>query len=356
MEYYPRITDRRSPSGPAHWIMPLESISHNGITGLVEGGGLSFPVKMPGKIPETFYGRELAALATGSDKEVIAVSEKCGLLVSPFRRVISAWQQMERVFTQTESPSEGKNRLVRLTADPQVPDLQQILEAIKTIERATDAEADALHDSILLTESWTGDKKNTSGVVVSLSEIRATATRLHEVQKVIRAIGEGVSVSDLSELVDRQELPSFPIQRLRYIEYCLRDSGLLGISLTLVDAEQSVVVDGDYRLEDLEVSVLAGEAETDALRQWNMLSAILDARPKEFATLTEAVAWGLRNLAIENRKWAYCDKCGNVFPLTPGKMRKVKKQQGTYCSDSCRNATAQKRYRERQKHTDPSTH
>jgi hypothetical protein len=354
MEYYPRITDKQNTVEPACWeIMPLENVLHDGILGLMKGSGLSILWQSKADvIPETFYGKELVAFATGSDEEVIALSKEYGLLVSPFRRAISAWQEMDRIFTQADSPSEGGQRIRRLTSDPRIPDLEQILGAIKTIERATDKEVEALHDSIALTDSQRFDEKNRTGIVVSLAEIRATAARLLDAQKVIKAISDGVSVSGLSDLVDKGGLPSFPIQKLRYIEYCLRDSGLFGISLTLEDEQQNMA--NEYDFEDLEISVIDGEAEINALRQWSMLNSIRDARPKEPITFTEAVARGLRNLAIENRKWAQCEKCGNEFPLTAGKLRKVKKPQGTYCSVECRNAASQKRYREKRKLADTS--
>lgn len=321
MNYYPRIFNTQNALNPIPWIVePLEVISHDGILGLMENGRLLNPLgEIISEIPETFYGRELVTLATGTDEEIISVSKSFGLLVSPFSKVVHKGQEAG---------------------------------SAEISGSVTDAERAAICESVSLAQAYEETGGKLTGAVVSLAEIRVVAARLLDALHVIRAIGEGLSASELAERMESGELSNLPIQSLRYIEYCLEGNDLLGISLTLVDEEESMV--NGFDVEELEALSLGEEVEADILCQLPLLRSICWARPKELASLTVAVALGIRNFATDMRRWASCDYCNNEFPLRPGQRRKIKEPRDMFCSHECKNAAEQKKWRDKKKLADLS--
>ena len=359
MNYYPKIKTGQNPFEPPPWVIePIEQVSSGGITGLMEHrDGLSVIERVLNKIPENFYGRELVALATGTDEEIAEVSARLGLLTSPFSKTVRIKQNLDRAYGNRSGVPADPEQFSVLQEDGYTYGYEQVLKAIEITQAATNEEITAIKESILLTQALQDNGNKITGVVVSFSEIRVTAARLLDAVRVIVAISNGASVAEMSEQIEQGLLPNFPVQRLRYIEHCLEGSNLLGISLTLRD-------EADNEPHPLEVDpanhwelAMGGDVqEVDTLRQWNLMHEISNAHPKDRVSFTEALALGIRNLAINRRTWAHCDNCGNEFPLTAGKMRKTKEPHGIYCTTECRNAASQKRYREKLKSTDISTH
>jgi hypothetical protein len=308
------------------------------------------------EIPENFYGRELVTLATGSDEEITKVSEKFGLLTSPFSKTVRIKQYLDRVYGNNEGIPSEPEQLSTLKDDGYIYGYEQVLKTIEITQAATSVEVAAINESILLTQALQDNGDKVVGNVVSFSEIRTTAARLLDAVKVIVAISKGISIAEMSEQIEQGLLPSFPVRRLRYIEHCLEGSHLLGISLTLKDKDNNSPHPYEVDPANFMERYMCGDAkEVEVLRQWNLMYEIESARSKDEVSFVEALALGIRKFAIDKRTWAHCDYCGNEFPLTAGKMRKTKEIYGTYCSIECRNAAAQKRYRERHKLTDTST-
>ncbi|MCL2746425.1 MAG: hypothetical protein FWE48_05000 [Coriobacteriia bacterium] len=341
MEYYPRISDVQRIYEPASWIIePVQEVSHEDISGLMVCKNILDPTENVAKgMSDSFYGKVLSKLATGTDDEIVALSKKCGLLVSPFYRILRTRQKMDNVFISTDGSSIG-DLFTKVVDHQGYPDFNQIVDAIEVME-LDEVKSSGIRESALLTIALKESGVELAGTVVSQTEIRATATQLLDALKVIKVIGneKRFSVSDISKLIDSGGLPPFPIHKLKYIEHCLRYSNLLGIALVLENEKKKKVTDYECDVR----SLMLETTEVDALRQQNLLLEIDQARPKELNTFTEAIALEMRNLAMQNKTWAHCDKCGIEFPLTAGKMRKT--EHGTYCDKKCRNAAAAKRYR-----------
>ena len=359
MDYYPQIATGQNPFEPPSWaIEPIVKVSHSGITGLMEHrDSLSIIENVKKEIPDAFYDKELVVLATGSDEEIAKVSAKFGLLTSPFSKTVRMKQNLDRLFGNRSGIPTTREQFSALQSDGYSYGYEQVMQAIRITQAATGEEVAAINDSILLTQALQDSGDKATGIVVSFSEIRATAARLLDAVKVIIAISKGISIAEMSEQIEHGLLPSFPVQRLRYIEHCLEGSNLLGISLTLKDRDNNSPHPYEVDPANYQELFMWGDAsEVHVLRQWNLMIELSSAHPKDEVSFTEALALGIRNLAINRRTWAHCDHCGNEFPLATGQKRNIKEPRGRYCSAGCRNAASQKRYREKLKSTDTSTH
>jgi hypothetical protein len=167
------------------------------------------------------------------------------------------------------------------------------------------------------------------GMVASFDEIRATAKSLLDAVDVIAKMVSGKSAVEI--IGDS----GIGLDSLDFLSDCLRDIGR---------APEYVVVDGTGRrvdtneLSDEELKRLP-EGVGDALKKASF-------NRHNVGTLTEAVASMIKNIAESGRTWDYCAHCGQMFPLSPGQLRKVKREFKRYCSARCKSSAATKKYRQ----------
>jgi hypothetical protein len=166
------------------------------------------------------------------------------------------------------------------------------------------------------------------GMVASFDEIRATAKSLLDAADVVAKMASGKSAVEI--IGDS----GTGLDNLDFLSDCLRDIGR---------APKYVVVDSKGR--KLDISELSDE-ELKRLPE-GVGDAIKKAsfNRHNVGTLTEAVATMIKNIAESGRTWDYCAHCGQMFPLSPGQLRKVKREFKRYCSQRCKSSAATKKYR-----------